>query len=47
MDDAAGVRSINTKRLRVLGISDDMHPRIHAQMQKHVDQTEIVSHRLV
>lgn len=40
MDDAVGRRAINTKRLRALGVSDEMHPRIQAQMQKHVDQTE-------
>ncbi|MFN3279581.1 MAG: hypothetical protein ACK41Y_14460 [Paracoccus hibiscisoli] len=40
MDDAVGRRAINTTRLRALGVSDDMHPRIQAQMQKHVDQTE-------
>lgn len=40
MDDAVGRRSINTKRLRALGISDELHPRIQEQMKKHVDQTE-------
>nr|RQP07071.1 MAG: hypothetical protein D1H97_04500 [Paracoccus sp. BP8] len=39
MDDATGRRPINQKRLRALGISDELHPRIQAQLQKHVDQT--------
>lgn len=39
MDDATGRRSINSKRLRVMGIDDGMHSRIQAQMVKHVDQS--------
>ena len=40
MDDAAGKRGINPKRLAVMGISEDMHPRIQEQLRKYVDQSE-------
>ena len=40
MDDANGTRDINTKRLRVMGIDDDLHERIQQQMRKHVSQTD-------
>ena len=40
MDDATGKRDINPRRLRVMGVNDEMHPRIQAQLRKHVDQTE-------
>jgi hypothetical protein len=39
MDDATGVRGINAKRLRVMGISEELHPRIQEQLRKHVDQS--------
>lgn len=40
MDDATGVRGINAKRLRVMGIPDELHGRIQDQLRKHVDQSE-------
>ncbi|MFN3711820.1 MAG: hypothetical protein ACK4S8_14830, partial [Alishewanella aestuarii] len=40
MDDAVGRRPINQRRMRAMGISDELHPRIQAQMVKHVDQTD-------
>ncbi|WP_146186129.1 hypothetical protein [Pontivivens insulae] len=39
MDDATGRRGINPNRLRVMGVSEEMHPRIQAQLAKHVDQS--------
>ncbi|MCL6286002.1 hypothetical protein M3P21_21025 [Ruegeria sp. 2012CJ41-6] len=39
MDDATGRRDINPKRLRVMGISEELHPRIQEQLRKHVDQS--------
>lgn len=40
MDDATGKRGINDKRLRVMGISEELHPRIQEQLRKHVDQAQ-------
>ncbi|WP_422049734.1 hypothetical protein [Shimia sp.] len=39
MDDATGRRGISDNRLRVMGVSEDMHGRIQEQMRKHVDQS--------
>lgn len=39
MDDASGRRGINPNRLRVMGVSEELHPRIQEQLRKHVDQT--------
>ncbi|MCG7494711.1 hypothetical protein [Thalassobius sp. Cn5-15] len=40
MDDAAGVRDINSRRLRAMGVSDEMHSRIQDQMRRYVDQSK-------
>jgi len=40
MDDATGRRGINVNRMRGMGITDEMQPRIQAQLRKHVDQSE-------
>lgn len=39
MDDASGRRGTNPRRLRVMGVSEEMHPRIQEQLRKHVDQS--------
>lgn len=39
MDDATGTRGINAKRLRAMGITDELHERIQAQLRKHVDES--------
>lgn len=40
LDDAVGARSINVSRLRAMGVSDELHPRIQAQMKKYVDTSD-------
>lgn len=40
MDDATGTRGINPRRLRAMGVSEDLHSRIQEQLRKHVDQSE-------
>lgn len=39
MDDATGRRDINPRRLAVMGIPKDLHPRVQEQLRKHVDQS--------
>lgn len=39
MDDATGRRGINPRRLRAMGVSEELHGRIQEQMRKHVDQS--------
>lgn len=39
MDDAKGIRDINPRRLSVMGISEELHPRIQEQLRKHVDES--------
>lgn len=39
MDDATGVRGINSSRMASMGIDPEMHARIQAQLSKHVDTT--------
>ncbi|SMR81490.1 hypothetical protein SAMN04488030_1959 [Aliiroseovarius halocynthiae] len=40
MDNANGGRKINTKRLRVMGISDEMIERINGQLKAHVKEAQ-------
>ncbi len=39
MDDATGRRGINANRMRGMGITEEMHPRIQEQLRKHVDES--------